>query len=127
MTLTAAHERLLVALICLHSLGVGALLMAAPEWAVRFGGWDGVDPTFFARQAGIFHVVLVLGYVLEYARSRTVSFLVTAKTTALVFLIAMSVLTDVPWAVPVSGVSDGAMGLLAWWVHARVQSTDSSP
>jgi hypothetical protein len=127
MTLKPGHERLLVALICIHSLGVGVLLMAAPEWAVRFGGWAGVDPTFFARQAGIFHVVLVFGYALEYIRSRTVGFLVTAKITAFVFLVAMCVLTDVPWAVPVSGVSDGAMGFLAWWVHARIQPIDSSP
>ena len=123
----ASLERLLVALICAHSLGVGMLLMAAPQWALRFGGWDGIDPVFFARQAGIFHVVLVAGYVLEYVRHRGVTFMIAAKTIAVVFLVAMWLLTDVPWAVPLSGVADGLMAVAVWWVHRQAQLEASSP
>ena len=123
----ASFERLLVAIICAHSLAVGAMLMFVPQWAVRFGGWDGIDPVFFARQAGIFHVVLVAGYVLEYVRHRGVSFMITAKTLAVVFLLGIWLVSDVPWAVPLSGVADGLMGAAVWWIHRQAQTGTASP
>lgn len=128
MQLTRRHLELVVWLICLHSLAVGVVLLSVPQWAVRFGGWGGVDPTFFARQAGIFHVVLVAGYLLELRRSGGVSFMITAKSFALVFLLAMWLLTDQPWAVPLSGIADGLMGAAVWWLDRRTQSSPySSP
>jgi hypothetical protein len=120
-------EQWLVALICLHSFIIGLMLMFVPRWAVRFGGWADVDPVFFARQAGIFHVVLVAGYILEFVRHRGVSFMIAAKTLAVVFLLALSIFTEVPWAVPLSGVADGAMAALVWWVHRRAQGEAGSP
>lgn len=123
----ASLERLLVALICAHSLGVGLLLMGVPQWALRFGGWEGIDPVFFAQQAGIFHVVLVAGYLLEWVRHRDVAFMIAAKTIAVVFLLGMWAVSDVPWAVPLSGVADGLMAAVVWWVHRRAQAEPSSP
>jgi hypothetical protein len=121
MKLTSLHERWLILLIVAHTAGVGCILLFVPEWGLRFGGWkEGINPLFFARQAGIFHFVLVCGYLIEYFRYRGVSLLVTAKTIALVFLLLMAVIDDVPWAVPFSGVADGAMGLVAFLVHRRV-------
>jgi len=120
-------ERALVALICAHSLGVGALLMSVPQWALRFGGWPGIDPQFFAQQAGIFHVVLVAGYILEYVRHRGVTFMITAKSIAVVFLLGVWLVSDVPWAVPLSGVADGLMAIVIWWVHRRAQVEGWSP
>jgi hypothetical protein len=114
MRITEAHLRWLVLLISAHSLGVGAILLLVPEWAVRFAGWPGVDPVFFARQAGIFHVVLVAGYLIEYYRYRGVVLMVTAKSIAVVFLVGLWLIDDTPWAVPFSGVADGIMGGLVW-------------
>ena len=83
-------ERWLIVLIGLHSLAVGFALMLAPLWVAGFFGWGKVDPLFFARQAGIFHIVLAAGYVLEYFRYEGISLLLMAKTVACVFLLAVT-------------------------------------
>ena len=111
-------EAPLVTLVALHSYGVGAMLILAPAWAVRFAGWHGADPLFFPVQAGVFHLVLATGYLLEYRRSRGVSLLLLAKGTAFVFLMGAVIFSRVPWAVPFSGVADGLMGLAVALVHA---------
>ena len=120
MRLTAAHEKVLIGLIALHSFIVGGMLLFVAEWAVKFAGWAGADPVFFIWQAGIFHFVLATGYLVEYGRSQTILLLLIAKTTAFVFLIGVSLLTDAPWSVWFSGVADGAMALVAYLVHRAV-------
>ena len=118
--LTVTHERCLVVLIALHSFIVGVAFMIAPEWLVRFGGWSGVDPVFFGRQAGIFHVVLATAYLIEYFRYRGIWVLISAKCYAVLFLGAMCLVEPATWAMAVSAVGDGAMVALAWWVHRSV-------
>ncbi len=110
-------ERWLVVLVALHSVGVGLILLAAPEAGVRFGGWPGAEPLFFVLQAGVFHFVLAAGYLLEHVLYRGISLLVVAKLSALVFLTACWIFMDVPWSVPFSGFADGAMGLAVLAVH----------
>lgn len=114
-------ERWLVWLIAAHSVGIGVLLLAMPAWAVRFAGWQGAEPLFFLRQAGVFHFVVATGYLLEYHRSGTVTLLVVTKALACVFLLASAALTDTAWSVWFSGITDGGMGLVAWLVHWRVR------
>ena len=121
MRLTEAHERILIVLVALHSIIIGIIFIAAPTWTVQFGGWERIEPVFFGRQAGAFHLVLAAGYLIEYFRYRGITLVVTAKAFALVFLLACAVFDGLPWAVPVSGFGDGAMALLVWWVHRRVQ------
>ena len=121
MHLTETHERVLIYLISLHSIIVGIMLLIFGEWAVRFAGWAGADPIFFIWQAGVFHFVLVAGYLVEYSRHRSISLLVIAKTTAFVFLVGGSLLADTPWSVWFSGIFDGAMALTAFLVHRAVK------
>lgn len=113
-------ERWLIGLIAAHSVGIGVLLLAAPGWAVRFAGWGGAEPLFFVRQAGVFHLVVATGYVLEYGRSGTVSLLAVTKFMACAFLIASALFTDTAWSVLFSGITDGAMGLAVVVVHRHV-------
>ena len=120
MRLTEVHERILIILISLHSFIVGIMLMFFADWAVRFAGWSGADPIFFIWQAGAFHFVLATGYLVEYSRSRTISLLLIAKTTAFVFLLGGSLLHETPWSVWFSGFADGAMALVAFLVHRAV-------
>ena len=117
----ARLERWLVWLIAAHSVAIGVLLLAVPAWAVRFAGWEGAEPLFFLRQAGVFHFVVATGYLLEYHRSGTVTLLVVTKALACVFLLASAALTDTAWSVWFSGVTDGGMGLVALLVHRRVR------
>jgi len=116
----AKLEKWLIILIGIHSFAVGLALLAAPLWVAGFFGWGEVTPLFFARQAGIFHIVLAVGYVFEYFRYRSISLLIMAKTVALVFLLSVTVVSGSPWVVPFSGVTDGLMGLVAYLVRRRV-------
>lgn len=123
MRLTESHERILITLISLHSFIVGIMLMFFADWAVRFAGWSGADPVFFIWQAGAFHFVLAAGYLVEHSRSKTISLLLIAKTTAFVFLLGGSLLVETPWSVWFSGFADGAMALTAFLVHRAVNRT----
>jgi len=122
MQLTENHERLLVGLIALHSTIVGAMFLLLPQWTMHFAGWQGIEPVFFAYQAGIFHVVLTSAYLIEYRQYGGVSILVTAKVIAFVFLITATIIDPIPWAVWTSGIIDGLMALVVWWVHRSVSA-----
>lgn len=113
----ASLEGVLIVAIALHSYGVGLILVLAPGLALRFAGWTSLGPRFFPVQAGIFHLVLATGYLLEYRRYHGISLLLVAKTTAFVFLMVATLRGGVPWAVPVSGLADGLMGLAAALAH----------
>src|SRR5574341_243128 len=118
----AAHLlRTWVWLVAAHSVAVGLVLLAAPDLAARFGGFGPVAPTFFARQAGVFHLVLAVGYVLEHRRGSAV-LLVTAKAAAFAFLTGAWLAGISAWSVPFSGLSDGAMGFVAWWLWRGARS-----
>lgn len=125
MRLTETHERLLIMLVSLHSAIIGVVFIVAPDWLVQFGGWRGIDPIFFGRQAGAFHVVLAAAYLIEYFKYRGVLILVSAKTFAMFFLLACTMVDSLPWAVPVSGVGDALMALFVWWVHGRVRGSEN--
>ena len=66
MKLTKTHETTLIILVALHSAIIGVVFMFAPNWLMQFGGWEGIDPVFFGRQAGAFHLVLAVAYLIEY-------------------------------------------------------------
>lgn len=126
MRITQQHERLLVSLVALHSCIVGTMFISAPDWTMKFAGWQSISPAFFAYQAGIFHIVLAVAYLLEYHRYRGVSILMSAKTIAFVFLITATIIDPIPWAVWTSGILDGLMAVAVWWVHRQVGSHQST-
>jgi len=114
------YETWLVVLIALHSYLVGALLVFATGWTLGFAGWEVGESLFFARQGGIFHLVVATGYLLEYFRHGGIWLLVVAKTTAVVFLLMLASTVNA-WSVPFSGVTDGLM--LAAILALRVMIT----
>jgi hypothetical protein len=126
MRLTERHEWLLISLVALHSAIIGVVFILAPNWTVHFGGWAGIDPAFFGRQAGAFHIVLAIGYLVEFARHRSIGLILIAQTFAFVFRMVHAVLDPLPWAVPTSGVLDGLMALVVWWVHGKVKPSPST-
>jgi len=94
------------------------MLTVVPGWATAFGGFGPVHPVFFARQAGIFHLVLAAGYLLELRRG-SVALLVTAKATATLFLAAAWLSGVQGWSVPVSAAGDALMGLAVGWLARK--------
>jgi len=118
-------ERIFVILVAAHSFAIGLALLAVPEWGGRFGGFGRLEPLFFARQGGAFHVVVAIGYLVEHLRHRTITLLLLAKTLAVVFLVTCTVTSPVPWVVPMSAAGDGLMAVGALLIHrwsARVSS-----
>ncbi len=110
--------RVWVWLVAAHSVAVGLGLLLAPELATRFAGFGQLTPTFFARQNGVFHLVLAAGYLLEHRRG-SVALLVAVKAAAFAFLMGSWLAGTSAWSVPFSGLADGAMGLVAWWLWRR--------
>ncbi len=117
----------LVTLIAAHTYAVGLALLAVPGWALRFGGWEVVPPLFFPRQAGVFHLILGTGYLVEFRRSRGIVLLLTAKACAAVFLLGATALSHVPWFVTFAGVADGLMGAAALAARALVSRAGARP
>ena len=109
-----------MALVAAHSVAVGAALLLFPAWATAFAGFAEVRPLFMARQAGVFHLVLAAGYLLE-ARRGSVALLVTAKLTATGFLLASWLAGAPGWAIPASAAGDAAMGLGALLLTRRTR------
>ena len=120
LNLTPLHERLLISLVALHSAIIGVVFIAAPNWTMQFGGWERIEPVFFGRQAGAFHIVLAAGYLMEYGAYRGIRLILIAKSFAFFFLLVYTIIDPLPWAVPTSGVLDGLMALVVWWVHRKV-------
>ncbi len=118
----ARLERLAVHLVALHSVVVGLGLIFLTRWGAAVGGWPDVTPLFFARQAGVFHFVVVAGYLLEYHRTGGVTFLLATKSIAVVFLLAMTALDGGPWIVPASAAADALMGAGVWALHRRASA-----
>jgi hypothetical protein len=118
------QERWLVILVALHSAVVGVILLGAPGWAASVGGWGEIETVFFVRQGGAFHIVVAIGYLMEYFRHRTVGLLLTAKTLATCFLV-ISLLADLsgPWALPFAALGDGLMAVLVLLAHRRACRT----
>jgi len=112
--------RVFVLLVAAHSLAVGLGLLLLPEWTAAFAGFGPVRPPFFVRQAGVFHVLLAVVYVVELRRG-SVALLVTAKSFAFVFLGVATLAGTAAWAVPLSAASDGLMGIAAAWLHRRAR------
>jgi hypothetical protein len=115
----ARLERWLVVLIALHTYAVGLALMFLTRWGAALGGWPTVEPLFFARQAGVFHLLLGTAYLVDYFRHRSVLLLLVAKATAVVFLGVLTFVDQAPWVVPFSGAADGLMGLAVLVVRRK--------
>ena len=118
---TIPRERLraLLALIALHSAGVGIGLILALPPVMAFMGFGPISEPFFPAQGGVFHLVMTVAYLLPAAapeRYESVLVLVVAtKLIATVFLFAYWLFLDPVWVVLFSGLTDFIMGLLVLW------------
>jgi hypothetical protein len=112
-------ESVAVVLVALHSYTVGAKLLFLPAWTLEFAGWGPVDELFFPRQSGAFHLVVATGYLLEFYHHRGITLLLAAKSTAVVFLIALNPWATA-WSIPFSGIFDGLMLVGMFVLHRLV-------
>ena len=111
-------RRPFVALVALHSFGVGLALVFATSWGLAFGGFTGEEP-FFARQGGVFHLLVATAYWVEFERYGRMDFMILAKGAAVVFLLASLALGAPPLLVGLSALGDGAMLVVALILRPR--------
>jgi len=55
-----------------------------------------------------------------------VTFLLTTKSIAVAFLLAMTAVDGGPWMVPASAAGDALMGAVVWAVHRRAEAERTS-
>ena len=116
-------EKWLVILIAIHSVAIGLVLLFLTRWGAGLGGWPEVTPLFFARQAGIFPLVVAAGYLIEYFRYGGVTFLLVTKILAVTFLAGVMVVEPgSSWTIPISALGDGMMALVVYLVHRQASS-----
>jgi hypothetical protein len=118
---------ILLWLIAIHSFIVGLILMAAPAEVFQFFGFSDM-PGFFSVQAGVFHLVMVVAYMMcAYTLTRELKmiwFCVSAKFIATVYLLIYYFLAESVWVLLVSGILDFLMGLLLWMAFVHYKNSE---
>ncbi len=109
--------KILLWLIAIHSFVTGVLLIeSTPEMLSYFGYTEG--PGFFSTQGGVFHMVMVIAYLMTAynlgKESMLIWFCITAKMMATAFLVLYFFLFEQIWVVLASGFGDFVMGVLLW-------------
>ena len=111
-----------VVLVAAHSIAVGLVLVLAGDWGTALGGWPAPTPRFFVRQFGVFHFAIAAAYLIEFACYSGVYVLLTAKTIAVVSLVAAFAVDGGPWAIPAAALGDTIMAFGIWWLARRASS-----
>jgi hypothetical protein len=109
---------IVVFLVAVHSIILGIVLIAAPKWLLSVFEWSIVCDAFFLQQAGLFHILLGLVYLVEFFAHGGVGILLTAKSCAVVFLTIQYLWRIHEPAVLMSGLVDAGMALIVfilWW------------
>lgn len=118
---------LLLWLVAVHSFFVGLGLMLLPDALLSFFGFTPGGERFFRAQAGVFHFVMVVVYGMAAVRCvsspDSVYLAVAAKLIAMVFLICYFLVAAPLWMVLLSGVVDGAFGVLIAWAFTAYRKS----
>jgi hypothetical protein len=124
-TVQSPRQRLslILWLVAMHSLFVGFGLILIPEDILSVFGFTAGGERFFRVQAGVFHFVMVVVYVMAAVRCASnpdsTYLAIAAKFIAMVFLLAYFFFAAPIWLVLFSGLGDGAFGvLIAWALYA---------
>ena len=110
------YLKLYLWLVALHSFCVGMGLIFIPLSYFDLFGFGNYQGDFFKIQAGVFHMVMVIAYVMaaiEPVKNRMmIVYSIFAKFTATLFLLSYTIFGSMIWMVLVSGIADCIMGLI---------------
>ncbi len=122
-TMEKINMRLILICIAIHSFIVGAALILFPGQWLEFFGFQLVRERFFQTQAGVFHMIMGICYVLpaiNYDHFKSlVLFSVIVKLCATLFLLIYFIFFDSIFLVLLSGLGDCAMAVLLIYVYNR--------
>lgn len=110
------HLKLFIILIALHTFAIGLVLTFMPVEYFEFFGYKRINETFFPIQAGAFHIILSVGYILslrEKCKERYfLQYIILIKFFAFMFLMLYVLLVVPVLIVIISAFVDLAMGIL---------------
>ena len=110
-------------LVALHSFLVGITLIVTPASVFVHFGYTAISEKFFPVQGGVFHIVLAIAYSMSARdvvhQHRMIMLSISAKIIATVFLFTYYFLITPIWVVLFSGVADGLMGSILWYLFSR--------
>ncbi len=117
------YLKLFLWLITLHSFFVGIALIVTPASLFVYFGYANITEKFFPVQGGVFHIVLSIAYAMAALdvihQGRMIMLTISAKIIATTFLFAYYFLIAEIWTVLVSGLVDGLMGIIVWYLYSR--------
>ncbi len=101
---------LLLVLIAIHSFCVGVGLIIRPAELMLLFGFGTCYERFFPTQGGVFHIVMVVGYLMAAydvdENHSMIIFSILVKIMATVFLFIYFIAVEQIWLVLMSGFSD---------------------
>jgi len=107
--------KILLWLVAIHSLFTGIFLVTGTVEMFHFFGFH-YHGGFFAVQGGVFHLVMVIAYMMTAYNLKKdgllIWFCISAKVMAAVFLLLYFAIMEQTWIIFISGVLDLIMGLL---------------
>jgi len=117
--------RIFLYLVALHSFLVGLLLMLLPPDIMTLFGYALVNERFFQIQAGVFHLVMVLAYLMAASdparRQILVIFIYRVKFLATVFLFSYALFVQSSLTIIGSGLGDLIMGAIVLFLHRKMK------
>ena len=106
---------LLLILVAIHSFCVGVGLIIRPAELMQLFGFGTCYERFFPTQGGVFHIVMVVAYLMAAINvdenHSLIIYSIIVKIMATVFLFIYFIAVEQIWLVLMSGFSDGVMGI----------------
>jgi hypothetical protein len=117
--------RVIVALIALHSLALGSLLLFAPRFALELTGFGEPAGVFFPTQSGLFLLILAVCYLLALREPVLLVVVLLSKACAVAFLVVHAAFLGGPPVLWLAALGDGAMLTAALAALARAPAAPS--
>lgn len=117
-------------LIALHSFVVALALMLSPSWLMEQFGYSSINEPFFKVQAGVFHIVMVVAYMLAASdpikNKIMVIYSITIKFIATIFLVVYFIFINPVIVILLSGFGDLAMGLILVYLYKNLSANTNN-
>ena len=115
-------------LIALHSFIVGILLIILPPDIMKLFGFNLINERFFQVQAGVFHIVMVVAYLMAAKnpgkRQIMVKYSYIVKFMATIFLITYTLFIQGLITLFLSAIADFSMALILYYFNKYLLTND---
>lgn len=117
--------KIFLILIALHTFLIGVALIILPADLFSIFGYNNLNEPFFAIQAGVFHIVLSIGYIVavnEKCKERYfLQYIILIKFIAFVFLILYYLIAANIPVIILSAIIDLILGILLLMFYLKLK------